>query len=92
MKKSSNIKNINVNEEKSKKTPAVAFDLKTVDLQEVIQMGLQDFMFEVGMIAVQQAMTAEVGTLAGPRYARDPETPYIDGESSKGLFTSMDRR
>lgn len=70
MNKSSNVKSIHVNEEKSKKTPAIDFDLKTVNLQEIIQMGLQDFMFEVGMIAVQQAMTAEVQTLAGPRYAR----------------------
>jgi transposase-like protein len=36
-------------------------------------MGLQEFMFEVGMIAVQQTMMAEVETLAGPRYARDPQ-------------------
>jgi len=70
MKKSSNVKSIRVNEEKSKKTPAIEFDLKSVNLQEVIQMGLQSFMFDVGMIAVQQAMAAEVGTLAGPRYAR----------------------
>lgn len=34
-------------------------------------MGLQDFMFEVGMLAVQQTMAAEVETLAGPRYARN---------------------
>lgn len=60
MNKSSNVKSINVNEEKFKKTPAVDFDLKTVNLQEIIHMGLQDFMFEVGMMAVQQAMAAEV--------------------------------
>ncbi len=71
MKKSSTVKSIHVNEEKSKKTPAIDLELKTVNLQEIIQMGLQDFMFEVGMIAVQQAMAAEVGTLAGPRYARE---------------------
>ncbi|MBU6453657.1 MAG: hypothetical protein KGS72_17895 [Cyanobacteria bacterium REEB67] len=41
MKKSSTVKSHRVNEEKSKKTPAVKLDLKTVNLQEVIQMGLQ---------------------------------------------------
>jgi len=73
MKKSSNVKSIRVNEEISNKAPAIDFDLKNLNLQEVIRMGLQDFMFEVGMIAVQQSMAAEVGTLAGPRYVRDPE-------------------
>ncbi len=59
MKKSSTVKSIHVNEEKSKKSPVVDLDLKAVNLQEVIKMGLQDFFFEVGMIAVQQAMDAE---------------------------------
>jgi putative transposase len=71
MKKSSNVKSIRVNPEISKKPPAIDFDLKDVNLQEVIQMGLQGFMLEVGMIAVQQAMAAEVMTLAGPRYGRN---------------------
>jgi hypothetical protein len=70
MTKSSNVKSIRVNQEISKKPPAIDFDLKAVNLQEVIQMGLQSFMLEVGMIAVQQAMAAEVVSLAGPRYAR----------------------
>ena len=55
MKKSSNVKSIRVNEEISNKAPAIDFDLKNLNLQEVIRMGLQDFMFEVGMIAVQQS-------------------------------------
>lgn len=71
MKKSSNIKSIHVNEENSKKSAAVALELKDIDLNEVIRMGLQNFMFEVGMLAVQHTMTAEVETLAGPRYARN---------------------
>lgn len=73
MKKSSKIRPLRVNEENSKKAPAIDFSLKKIDLQEVIKMGLQDFMFEVGMIAVQQAMEAEVLTLAGPRYERNVE-------------------
>jgi putative transposase len=73
MRKSSNVKSIRVNEEISKQAPSIDFDLKNINLQEVIRMGLQDFMFEVGMIAVQQSMAAEVGTLAGPRYVREPE-------------------
>jgi transposase-like protein len=71
MKKSSNIKSIHVNEEISKKAAAVDLELKDIDLKEIIRMGLQDFMFEVGMLAVQQTMAAEVETLAGPRYARN---------------------
>ena len=71
MKKSSNIKSIHVNEEISKKAEAVDLELKDIDLKEIIRMGLQDFMFEVGMLAVQQTMAAEVETLAGPRYARN---------------------
>ncbi len=72
MRKSSNIKSIHVNEENSKKAPVLKFDLKDIDLGEVVRMGLQDFMFQVGMIAVQQTMQAEVATLAGPRYVRNP--------------------
>ncbi len=45
MKKSSTVKSLHVNEEKSKKTPVVDFDLKAVNLQEVIKLGLQDFFF-----------------------------------------------
>jgi transposase-like protein len=85
MKKSSNIKSIHVNEEKSKKPASIAFDLKSVDLKEIIRMGLQDFMFEVGMIAVQQTMAAEVETLAGPRYKRDPENDMSRWGSQQGL-------
>jgi len=35
-------------------------------------MGLQDFMFQVGMMAVHETMAAEVETLAGPRYKEIP--------------------
>ncbi len=85
MKKSSNIKSIHVNEEKSKKPASIEFDLKSVNLQEIIRMGLQDFMFEVGMIAVQQTMAAEVETLAGPRYKRDPENDKSRWGTQQGL-------
>ncbi len=72
MKKSSNIKAIRVNEENGQERSAVAFDLKEVDLSAVIRMGLQDFISEVGMLAVRQVMEAEVETLAGERYSRLP--------------------
>ena len=48
MKKSSNVKSFRVNEEKIKKSANVELDLKSLDLKEVIRMGLQDFMFEAG--------------------------------------------
>lgn len=85
MKKSSNVKNIRVKEEKTKKVPAVEIDLKTLDLKEVIRMGLQDFMFGVGMLAVQQAMEAEVNTLAGERYSRNPSSGVNRWGSQQGL-------
>lgn len=72
MKKSSNIKAIRVNEEKSKKEPPLALNVKDIDIKAVAQMGLQELMFQVGMMAVQQIMEAEVETLAGPRYSRIP--------------------
>lgn len=73
MKKSSNVRTIAVKEEIAKKAPAVDVELKRVDLDAIVRMGLQEFIFEVGMMAVQQAMLAEVETLAGPRYVRDPQ-------------------
>ncbi len=85
MKKSSTVKSLHVNEEKSKKTPVVDFDLKAVNLQEVIKLGLQDFFFEVGMIAVQQTMAAEVATLAGPRYARQTGNDLQRWGNQQGL-------
>lgn len=85
MKKSSNVKSIHVNEKNSNKGPAIAFDLTDIDLKAVITMGLQDFMFEVGMMAVQQAMNAEVTTLAGPRYVRDPHNAINRWGKQQGL-------
>lgn len=75
MKKSSNVKPLRVNEEISKPDPGISVKLGKVDLDSIIRMGLQEFMFQVGMIAVQQAMEAEVQTLAGARYVRDPQNP-----------------
>lgn len=85
MKKSSNVKPLRVNEDLAKKAPAVDVELKKVDLDAIVKMGLQDFMFQVGMIAVQQAMAAEVETLAGPRYARDPQNPIQRWGTQKGF-------
>jgi transposase-like protein len=84
MRKSSNVKSIRVNEENSNKAPAVSLELNKVDLDAIIKMGLQDFMFQVGMIAVQQAMAAEVETLAGPRYAHDPGNPIYRWGQQQG--------
>ena len=85
MKKSSNVKSIRVNEEKVKETANVELDLKSMDLKEIIKMGLQDFMFEVGMLAVQQAMAAEVNTLAGERYSRNSSNDVNRWGSQQGL-------
>jgi transposase-like protein len=85
MKKSSNVKPIHVNEDNSKKTPPVSLQVSKVDLDAIIKMGMQDFMFQVGMIAVQQAMAAEVETLAGPRYVRDPQNPVHRWGNQQGL-------
>lgn len=85
MSKSSNIKSIHVNEEKLNKEPAVKFELKDINLQEVVRQGLQDFMFEIGMMAVQQTMAAEIETLAGPRYARDPGNDKQRWGTQQGL-------
>lgn len=72
MKKASNIKALHVNEEKSQKEPPLALRVKDIDIKAIAQMGLQELMFQVGMMAVQQIMEAEVETLAGPRYSRIP--------------------
>ena len=75
MRKSSNRKTTHVKEEKSKRTSSVSVDLVQTDLNEIVRQGLQNFMFEVGMLAVQQAMVSEVETLAGRRYAHNPQSP-----------------
>jgi len=85
MKKSSNVKSIHVKEENSKKAPSIALELENLDLQAVIKMGLQDFMFQVGMMAVQQTMEAEVKTLAGARYVHDPENSVYRWGKQQGL-------
>ncbi len=85
MKKSSNIKSIHVNEEISNKEPSAEFELKDIDLKAVIRQGLQDFMFEIGMMAVQQTMEAEVETLAGPRYVRNTGHDAQRWGSQQGL-------
>jgi transposase-like protein len=72
MKKSSNVRGITVNEENSNKASAFGIDLKEINLQSVIKMGLEEVMFQAGLIAVQQLIEAEVEKLAGPRYSRSP--------------------
>ncbi len=85
MKKSSKVKPLRVNEEISNKAPAVSLQLTEVDLDSVIKMGLQDLMFQVGMMAVKQVMAAEVETLAGPRYSRDPKNPMDRWGTQQGF-------
>jgi len=89
MKKSSNIRPIRVNEDNSQRTPAVALDLKEVDLAAIVKMELNDFMFQVGMLAVKQVMQAEVETVAGPRYSRLPDKSAQRWGTQKGsIFVS----
>lgn len=85
MKKSSNVKHIHVKEENTKKAPAIDLKVQSLDLQEIVRMGLQGFMMEVGMIAVKQVMEAEVEKLAGPRYGRDPENDKNRWGTQQGL-------
>ncbi len=70
MKKSSNIRNISVNEENAKKALAFGIDLSEINLEEVIKMELNEVMFQAGLITVQRLIAAEVEKLAGPRYSR----------------------
>ena len=85
MNKSSNVKRIHVKEENAKKAPAIDLKVQSVDLQEVVRMGLRDFMMEVGMMAVRQTMEAEVEKLAGLRYVRDPENDKSRWGTQQGL-------
>lgn len=86
MSKSSNVRNIVVNEEKSNKPPAFNLDLKEIDLEAVIKMGLKDVMFQAGIIAVQQLMEAEVERLAGPKYSRDSSRDVDRWGKQQGLL------
>ncbi len=89
MKKSSNICPLHVNEKNSQVQQALALDLKGLDLAAVIAMELKDFMFQVGMLAVQQVMQAEVDTMAGPRYSRLPDKQAQRWGTQKGsIFVS----
>lgn len=89
MKKSSNVRNISVNEENAKKALAFGIDLKEVDLEEVLKMELNEVMFKSGLITVQRLIEAEVERLAGPRYSRGGAADrwghqqgvlYVDGQ------------
>lgn len=86
MNKSSNIRPLRVKKDKPQAMPAVALELKDVDLGAVIKMGLQDFMFQVGMIAVQEVMQAEVEALAGARYSRLPGKSAHRWGTQEGLI------
>lgn len=89
MNKSSNVRNISVKEENSKKAAAFGIDLQKIDLKEVLKMELDEVMFRAGLITVQQLIEAEVEKLAGPRYSRGKEINrwgqqqgllYVDGQ------------
>lgn len=85
MKKSSNIRALRVNKETPEKEAPLCLDVKNIDIKAVAQMGLQELMFQVGMMAVQQVMEAEVETLAGPRYSHDPDNKVHRWGSQKGV-------
>ena len=71
MKKSSTIRPLTVNEIKAQKAIPLTLDLKNIDIQAIAQTGLQELMFNVGMMTIKQILEAEVETLAGPRYSRN---------------------
>jgi hypothetical protein len=70
MNKSSNVRNISVNEENSKKAASFGLDLKNIDLEEVLKLELSELMFRAGLSTVQRLIEAEVEKLASPRYSR----------------------
>jgi putative transposase len=89
MKKSSNVRNVSVNEENAKEASAFGLDLHEIDLEEVLKLELNDVMFRAGLIAVQQLIEAEVEKLAGPRYSHGKSINrwgqqqgllYVDGQ------------
>jgi hypothetical protein len=86
MSKSSTVRRITVNEENSKKGAAFGIDVKEFDLQSVIKMGLEEVMFQAGLIAVQQLIEAEVHKLVGPRYSRTPGKAVHRWGEQKGLL------
>jgi hypothetical protein len=73
MKKSSNIRNMPVNEENCKKAPCFGIDVQNINLEEVLKLELNEVMFRAGLATVQRLIAAEVEKLAGPRYSRGSE-------------------
>jgi putative transposase len=89
MRKSSNVRNISVNEENAKTASAFGLDLFEIDLEEVLKLELNEVMFRAGLITVQKLIEAEVEKLAGPRYAHGKNINrwgqqqgllYVDGQ------------
>ena len=82
MKRSSKVRTITVKPEETKQ--AFQVELKHVDFKEIIKMGLEDFVFQAGMIAVQSLMEQEAESLAGPRYARSVDKECYRWGTQKG--------
>lgn len=92
MKESSNVRKLFVKSEEALEA-AFSVDLKDLDLKQVVSMGLEEFMFQAGMLLVQQVMRSEADQLAGPRYSRNPGKEnyrwgsqsgfvYVDGQKT----------
>lgn len=52
---------------------AFQVDLKQVDIHQVVRLGLEQFVYQAGLLLVRQVMEAEATQLAGQRYARSSE-------------------
>lgn len=56
--------------------PTAEVDPSRVDVQQVIRLGLEQFIYQAGLLLVQQVMEAEATQLAGKRYARADQKPH----------------
>ena len=84
MKKSSTIKQLRVKPEETR--AALSVQLQEIDLNQVVKVGLEELMFQTGMLLVQQVMEAEAKTLAGARYERGPDKNHYRWGSQNGAI------
>lgn len=63
--------------------PVFAVQLQDVDLVQVLRLGLEEFIFQAGMLLVHQVMEAEAESLAGRRYERGEDKGHYRWGSQK---------
>lgn len=90
MKRSSTIKQLLVKPEEAK--PVFAVQLQDLDLGEIVRLGLEEFMFQAGMLLVHQVMEAEAESLAGRRYERGEDKGHYRWGSQMGSIYVQDQK